>query len=121
MMFEREYKKYDIVLVNFGTNYIDGEQGGVRPAIIIQNNIGNSHSSTTIVMPITSKIKKPDQPTHTLLLKNEDNGLTEDSMVLGECMRQISKKRIIKYVGTVRNKTYRENIKKVYFSNWEVA
>ena len=42
-------------------------------------------------------------------------------MVLGECMRQISKKRIIKYIGSVYSETDRENIKKVFFANWEVA
>lgn len=115
-----EYKKYDIVLVNFGCHYIDGEQGGVRPAIIVQNDFGNTYSSTTIVMPVTTKIKKLNQPTHTLLKKNENNGLSEDSMVLGECMRQISKKRIVKYIGTVQDKTFRENIKRIYFANWEV-
>ena len=121
MMFDREYKKYDIVLVNFGDNYVGSEQGGIRPAIIVQNDMGNHFSGSTIVLPITSKIKKLDQPTHTLLTKNENNGLTEDSMVLGECMRQISKKRIIKYIGSVYSKTDRENIKKVFFANWEVA
>lgn len=116
-----EYKKYDVVLVDFGNNYIDGEQGGIRPAVIVQNDIGNAYSTTTIVMPITSKIKKVNQPTHTLLKKNDNNGLSEDSMVLGECMRQISKKRIVKYIGTVEDKIFKENIKKCFFANWEVA
>lgn len=117
---EREYKKYDVVLVDFGSNYIDGEQGGIRPAVIVQNNLGNIYSSTTIVMPVTSKIKKVNQPTHTLLRKNRNNGLSEDSMVLGECMRQISKKRIIKSIGTIQDKTFRDGIRRAYFANWEV-
>lgn len=121
MMFNKEYKKYDIILVNFGDNYVGSEQGGIRPAIIVQNDMGNHFSGSTIVLPITSKIKKLDQPTHTLLVKNENNGLTEDSMILGECMRQISKQRIIKYIGSVYSETDRENIKKVFFANWEVA
>ena len=121
MTVAHEYKKYDVVLVDFGRDLVNGEQAGIRPAIIVQNNLGNSYSQTTIVMPVTSKIKKLNQPTHTLLANSEDNGLSEDSMVLGECMRQISKKRIIKYIGTVYNIEDRENIRRVYFANWEVA
>lgn len=120
-MMEKEYKKYDVVLVDFGKEILGGEQAGVRPAIIIQNDIGNNFSQTTIVMPVTSKIKKLNQPTHALLLRNKDNGLSEDSMILGECMRQISKKRILKHIGTIYDIEDREKIKRIYFANWEVA
>ena len=85
-----DLKRYDIVLVDFGLNVIDSEQGGIRPAVIIQNDVGNFYSSTTIVMPLTSQVKNLNQPTHTLIEKGNDKGLVEDSMVLGECMRQIS-------------------------------
>lgn len=51
-------KRFDIVLVDFGENTIDSEQGGIRPAIIIQNDIGNLHSSTTLVMPLSSNTNK---------------------------------------------------------------
>ena len=70
-----EYKRYDVVLIDFGENTIGSEQGGIRPAIIIQNNKGNLFSNTTIVMPCTSNIKHLYQPTHALLKRNKENGL----------------------------------------------
>lgn len=92
----RNYKRFDVVLVNFGTETMESEQSGVRPAIIIQNDIGNHFGSSTIVMPMTSKIKNPNQPTHTLIVRGDSKGLTCDSMLLGECMRQISEKELLK-------------------------
>ena len=50
----KNYKAFDVILVNFGEIEFDGEQGGVRPAVIIQNKAGNLHSPCTIVIPITS-------------------------------------------------------------------
>lgn len=111
-------KRFDVVLVNFGKNVIDSEQGGIRPAIIIQNDIGNYHSNTTIVMPLTTKIKNINQPTHTLIRKGKDKGLKEDSIALGECLRQISEKRIIKYLGKISDKTEKIKIKCVYDANF---
>lgn len=97
----QELKRYDVVLVNFGENVIDSEQAGIRPAVVIQNDTGNFFSSTTIVMPLTSKIKNISQPTHTLIKKGKEKGLVNDSILLGECMRQISKKRIVKSLGSI--------------------
>lgn len=119
---KQRLKRFDIVLVDFGANVIDSEQGGVRPALIIQNDIGNLYSSTTIVMPLTSQIKNLNQPTHTLIERGNDKGLVEDSMVLGECMRQISEKRIIKYLGCISDEKEKREIKRVYDANFgEVA
>lgn len=119
----REFRRFDVVLVDFGDNVIDSEQGGIRPAIIIQNDVGNLYSSTTIVMPFSKKIfKNPNQPTHTLILKGVDKGLKEDSILLGECLRQISKKRIKKYLGKITDPMEKKDIKKVYDANFgEVA
>lgn len=119
----REFRRFDVVLVDFGDNVIDSEQGGIRPAIIIQNDVGNLYSSTTIVMPFSTKIfKNPNQPTHTLILKGVDKGLKEDSILLGECLRQISKKRIKKYLGKITDPMEKKDIKKVYDANFgEVA
>lgn len=50
------YKTFDVVLVNFGKVEFAGEQGGIRPAVIIQNTAGNIYSSTTIVIPTTTKL-----------------------------------------------------------------
>lgn len=91
-----EYKRYDVVLIDFGENTIGSEQGGIRPAIIIQNNKGNLFSNTTIVMPCTSNIKHLYQPTHALLKRNKENGLPYNSMILAECLRQVSEKESLK-------------------------
>lgn len=110
-------KRYDIVLVDFGTNK-DCEQSGIRPAIIIQNDIGNYYSTTTIVMPLSSKIKNLRQPTHTLIRKGRNTGLIKDSMVVGEGMRQVSKNRIIKMLGSITCETEKMEIRRVYDANF---
>lgn len=115
---EQNYKRFDVVLVNFGENGIDSEQLGVRPAVIIQNDVGNYFSKTTIVMPLSSKIKNPNQPTHTLIRKGIGKGLCKDSMLLGECMRQISEKRIEKYLGSITDIKERKEIRRVYDANF---
>lgn len=61
-----EINTFDIVRVDFGEVEFAGEQGGIRPAVVIQNKLGNIHSSTTIVIPFTTKIKHLQQPTHSL-------------------------------------------------------
>lgn len=114
----QELKRYDVVLVNFGSNSIDSEQSGTRPAIIIQNDTGNYFSSTTIVMPLTSKYKNVNQPTHTLIKKGKDKGLINDSVVLGECLRQISEKRIKQYLGKITDKDEQKEIRRVYEANF---
>ena len=65
---DNNFKRYDVVLVNFGKNTIDSEQAGTRPAVIIQNDTGNYYSKTTIVMPLSSKIKNPKDALN--ILKN---------------------------------------------------
>lgn len=113
-----EIKRYDIVQANL-SGTIGSEQGGIRPVLIIQNNIGNTCSQTTIVMPMSSKIyKNPNQPTHTLIRKSAENGLKTDSIVLGEQMRVISNQRIIKKIGTITNEEDRKEIRRVYNANF---
>ena len=60
-------KRYDILLVDFGNNAINSEQTGIRPTVVIQNNIGNYYIHTTIVIPLTSQHKNLGQSTHTLI------------------------------------------------------
>lgn len=115
---EQNLKKFDVILVDFGEEAFDSEQAGIRPAVIIQNNIGNYFSRSTIVMPLSKQFKNPNQPTHTLIKKGRGNGLTCDSMLLGECMRQISEKRIIKFLGTITNGYERKEIRRVYDANF---
>lgn len=72
------------------------EQGGLRPVLIVQNNIGNRHSPTVIIAPITSKLKKNSLPTHVGLPL--DIGLPAKSMALLEQVRTIDKSRLGSYI-----------------------
>jgi len=113
-----EVKRYDIVQADL-SGTVGSEQGGIRPVLIIQNDIGNLHSPTTIVMPFSTKVyKNPNQPTHTLIRKSADTGLKKDSILLGEQMRVISNKRIKKKIGSVTDKNERDEIRRVYVANF---
>lgn len=113
-----EINTFDILMIDFGEVEFAGEQGGIRPAVVIQNAYGNIYSDTTIVMPFTSKIKHLQQPTHSFFYKDINKGLTKDSMILGECVRQVSKKRIIKKLGTITKLQEKKKIKAVYDANF---
>ncbi len=72
---------------------IGSEQGGIRPVLIIQNDIGNKHSPTLIVAAITSKMNKAKLPTHIALSAGEYD-MDKDSVILLEQLRTIDKKRL---------------------------
>lgn len=72
---------------------VGSEQGGVRPVLIVQNDIGNKYSPTVIVAAITSQINKAKLPTHVELSASE-YGLPKDSVILLEQIRTIDKKRL---------------------------
>ena len=72
---------------------VGSEQGGVRPVLIIQNDIGNQFSPTTIVAAITSQINKAKLPTHVEIPASKV-GLDKDSVILGEQIRTIDKSRL---------------------------
>ncbi len=72
---------------------VGSEQGGVRPVLVLQNNIGNKYSPTTIVAAITSKIKKAKLPTHVELEAGQFD-LDKDSVILLEQIRTIDKRRL---------------------------
>ena len=72
---------------------IGSEQGGVRPVLIVQNDIGNKHSPTVICAAITSKMNKAKLPTH-IELSAEYYNMDKDSVVLLEQLRTIDKKRL---------------------------
>lgn len=111
-------KRYDIVQADL-SGAVGSEQGGIRPVLIVQNNVGNLFAETTIVMPFSTKIyKNPNQPTHTLIKKSADTGLKMDSMLLGEQMRVISNKRIKKKIGSVTDKKEIDEIRRVYNANF---
>lgn len=76
------------------------EQGGRRPVLIVQNDIGNAHSPTTIIAVITSKPTKAKIPTHIWLSLTD--GFKVNSMVELEQLRTIDKSRLTKYIGQVQ-------------------
>lgn len=80
---------------------IGSEQGGVRPVLIVQNDIGNKHAPTTIIAPITSRFTKKPLPTHLPLLSC---GLAKDSIALCEQLRTIDKRRLREKVGEMDEK-----------------
>ncbi len=80
------------------------EQGGTRPVLIIQNDIGNKYSTTTIIAPITSNIMKQEYPTN-VLIKKEDSKLKLDSTILLNQIKTIDKSRIMKRIGLLDNFT----------------
>lgn len=77
---------------------IGSEQGGVRPVLVIQNDIGNKYSPTIIVAAITSQINKAKLPTH-VEIRASEYGLSKDSVVLLEQIRTIDKKRLREKIG----------------------
>lgn len=110
-------KKYDIVLVDFKWA-VGSEQAGIRPAVVVQNGSGNYFSTTTLVMPMTTSMTKSKLPTHTPIKCREETGLRVDSIVLGECVRQISEQRIIRTLGCIMDESERQEIKRVYYANF---
>ncbi len=72
---------------------VGSEQGGVRPVLIVQNDVGNRYSPTVIAAAITSQHDKAKLPTH-IEVPSTDSGLTRDSIVLLEQIRTIDKKRL---------------------------
>ena len=79
---------------------IGSEQGGVRPVLVVQNNVGNKYSPTVIAAAITSQINKAKIPTH-IELKRFEVGLPKDSVVLLEQLRTLDKRRLKEKIGTV--------------------
>lgn len=79
---------------------VGSEQGGVRPVLIVQNDIGNKYSPTVIAAAITSQINKAKMPTH-IEINAENYGLLKDSVVLMEQIRTIDKKRLKEKIGHI--------------------
>ena len=79
---------------------VGSEQGGLRPVLIVQNDIGNKYSPTVIAAAITSKMSKTKLPTH-IDIYAEDVGLAKDSIVLLEQIRTLDKKRLREHMGRV--------------------
>jgi mRNA interferase MazF len=79
---------------------VGSEQGGIRPVLVIQNDIGNKYSPTVIAAAITSKLNKAKMPTH-IELSRVEYGLEKDSVVLLEQIRTIDKSRLREKIGEI--------------------
>ena len=83
---------------------IGSEQGGLRPVLIVQNDVGNKYSPTVIAAAITSKMSKTKLPTH-IDVVGENAGLAKDSIILLEQIRTIDKKRLKEKMGHLDDET----------------
>jgi mRNA interferase MazF len=92
------YRRGDIYLVDFDP-VVGSEQGGVRPGLVLQNDIGNFFSPTMVVAPVTTQLKRLDLPTHVLL--ENVRGLNATSMAVIEQPKPIDKQRIRRYLGKI--------------------
>lgn len=81
---------------------VGSEQGGVRPVLVVQNNIGNKYSPTVIAVAVTSQINKARLPTHIEL--DTTCGLPKDSVILAEQVRTLDKRRLKDKIGMLDNK-----------------
>ncbi len=79
---------------------VGSEQGGIRPVVILQNNVGNKHSPTTIAAPITTKRVPNSLPIHVFVFATR-SGLPQDSCVLLEQIRVLDKSRLTEKIGRV--------------------
>ena len=86
---------------------VGSEQGGIRPVLIIQNEIGNRHSPTVIAAAITSRQDKNRLPTH-ISVRADRCGLAKDSIILTEQIRTLDKRRLREHMGKVDEKAMKK-------------
>ena len=82
---------------------VGSEQGGVRPVLIVQNDVGNRYSPTIIAVAVTSQINKANLPTHIAL--DTTSGLPKDSVILAEQVRTLDKRRLKDKIGSLDEKS----------------
>ena len=97
---EIQYKTGDIILVDF-SNGIGHQQKGIRPALVVSNNIGNTFSPILEVLPITSKRFDSNLPTHVNIFPNETNGLSINSTIEAEGKIPVNKFQVKRKLGKI--------------------
>ena len=80
---------------------VGSEQGGIRPVLIVQNDVGNRYSPTVIVLAVTGQINKNRLPTH-VPVDAGNTGLQKDSVVLAEQIRTLDKRRLREKIGSLK-------------------
>jgi mRNA interferase MazF len=81
---------------------VGSEQGDNRPCVIVQNDIGNKHSPTIIIVPLTCQLNKASLPTHVFIPRG--CGLETDSFVLAEQIRTVDRSRLGRYIGRISDR-----------------
>lgn len=109
-----EIKRGDVYFADLSP-VVGSEQGGVRPVLIVQNNVGNKYSPTVIVSAITSQLSKAKIPTHVELPSNIYN-LPKDSVVLCEQIRTIDKRRLQQKITTLDSSKMKQVDKALFIS-----
>ena len=94
---------------------VGSEQGGIRPVLVVQNDVGNKYSPTVIAAAVTSKINKAKLPTH-IELRQGQFGLPKDSVVLLEQIRTLDKRRLKEKLGQLDEKTMEKVDKAILIS-----
>ncbi len=85
---------------------VGSEQGGIRPVLVVQNDIGNKYSPTIIAAAVTSRMNKAKLPTH-IELPSASYGLAKDSVILLEQIRTLDKRRLKERIGVLPSSTMR--------------
>lgn len=83
---------------------VGSEQGGIRPVLVVQNDVGNKYSPTVMAAAVTSKINKAKLPTH-IELSSNSYGLQKDSVILLEQIRTLDKRRLKERIGELNEST----------------
>ncbi len=111
IIFIRTKLTLEITMIKRGELYyadlspvVGSEQGGIRPVLVVQNDVGNKYSPTIIAAAVTSQINKAKLPTH-IELSAKEYGLQKDSVVLLEQIRTLDKKRLKDKIGEVPTDT----------------
>ena len=94
---------------------VGSEQGGVRPVLVVQNDVGNKYSPTVIAAAVTSKINKAKLPTH-IELPSSSYGLQRDSVILLEQIRTLDKRRLKERIGELNEITMNQVDKAILIS-----
>lgn len=104
-----EIKRGQVYYADLRGSAVGHEQSGVRPVLILQNNLGNRFAPTVIVAIISSSVTKKNLPTH-VLLDAKANGFQRDSLVMLEQIKTIDKDRLLDYICTL-NQSVMEQVK----------
>lgn len=93
-------------------------QQGIRPVIIVSNNMNNKYSPVVNIVPLTSSLSKHDLPTHVNI---QGYGLTRPSIILGEQIITVDKKCLIEKVGTIIDRQMRNKIKRALMTQLDIV